>query len=104
MVETILKWLKLSKTEGPKIPIIAALLNIVDFLNCLRVISRHVEHIHLADSLDIDEDGILLGKSVLPLQQFLDIINKKFKNVSIILETWQGYLYEGDDSIKYLAR
>ena len=73
-----------------------------DFLDCLRTIAPTVEHIHLADSKGVDEEGVLLGKGDLPIAELSKIISHHYKDVSIILETWQGHLNEGENFLKDL--
>ena len=73
-----------------------------EFIESLKTLSSHVEHIHLADSSGVDEEGVFLGCGDLPLQQLHTFIEKYCSQASIILETWQGHHNEGENFIKDL--
>ena len=73
-----------------------------EFLDGLNEFASYVEHIHLADSSGVDEEGVLLGFGDLPLRQLHSVIKEYLSNTSIILETWQGHHNEGENFLKDL--
>lgn len=73
-----------------------------EFLEGLKEFSGYVDHIHLADSSGVDEEGVFLGIGDLPLSQLHSVIKKHYSNASIILETWQGHHNDGENFLKDL--
>ncbi len=73
-----------------------------DFLEAVNVLKSFISHIHLSDSKGVDQEGIALGEGDVPLVEFKSIVDKHFRDVSVIIETWQGHLNSGHGFIRDL--
>ena len=67
-----------------------------DFNSFLLDISRHVSHLHIADALGFDGEGVELGYGDLDFDVFSKIISDKYENTTFIPEIWQGHKNNGE--------
>lgn len=65
----------------------------LDFMDCWELLIPYAEHIHIGDYRGLNGEGVALGTGDLPLSE---LTCKIPKNVSFILETWQGHRNNGE--------
>ncbi len=65
-------------------------------------LSPIIKHIHLADAIGYDQEGVKLGKGELDVVRFKKIIDQLMPDVSLICETWQGHVNFGQGFLEDL--
>lgn len=58
-------------------------------------ISKYVKHIHLADCLGVDGEGVATGDGDFDFSDFLSLLRSSRLDVPLILEEWQGHMHKG---------
>lgn len=66
-----------------------------DMVTAFTDMAKFVRHIHIADSLGVDQEGVRLGSGDLDITSFLDAVVGYTPDVGIICETWQGHVDSG---------
>jgi N-acetylneuraminate synthase len=74
-----------------------------DFFDAVSKLSPIIKHIHLADAIGYDQEGVKLGQGELDIVRFKKMIDEKIPNVPLICETWQGHVNSGQGFLEDLA-
>ena len=74
-----------------------------DFFDAVSKLSSITKHIHLADAIGYDQEGVKLGQGELDVVRFKKMIDDQIPNVSLICETWQGHVNFGQGFLEDLA-
>ena len=73
-----------------------------NFYEFIKKISSHVSHLHLADSIGVDGEGVSFGEGNIDFYKLMTILDLEYKNIPFIPEVWQGHLNEGEGFWKAL--
>lgn len=67
----------------------------MDFQTYLSTVYEYVDHIHIADCVGVDGEGVVTGKGDFNFAKFKTYYDKNFKNVPLVIEEWQGHMNGG---------
>lgn len=65
------------------------------FEDYLSKVHKYVDHIHIADCVGVDGEGVITGKGDINFANFKSYYDKNFKNLPLVLEEWQGHMNGG---------
>lgn len=74
-----------------------------DFFDAVSKLSPIIKHIHLADAVGYDQEGVKLGRGELDIVRFKKTIDKLMPDVPLICETWQGHINFGQGFLEDLV-
>ncbi len=75
-----------------------------DFEKFLKLNGKFVEHLHLADALNHNSEGLQIEEGEVNWENVIKLLNKYCPNATFIPEIWQGHLNNGSGSWKALDR
>ena len=67
----------------------------LDLHNFIKSISPHVIHLHIADALGIDGEGVQMGQGNVDFRQLGLVLDSFLPGVGFVPEVWQGHCDEG---------
>ncbi len=73
------------------------------FKEFIKLVGAYTAHIHIADAMGTDGEGLQIGEGEIDFQATLDDLNEYAPKASFIPEIWQGHKNEGEGFWKALA-